>query len=90
MDYDKIETLVMRNRQPGDYLTVNDRLQRKSLKEYMIQERIPADRRAGQMLLADGKHILWVIGHRISSAVKITDSTELVLQIDIRGGEENG
>lgn len=90
LDYDKIESLVLRSRQQGDYLTVNDRLQRKSLKEYMIQEKIPAEKRAEQMLFADGSHIVWVVGHRISSAVKITDSTEYVLRIDIRGGEEDG
>ena len=56
----------------------------------MIQEKIPAEKRAEQMLFADGSHIVWVVGHRISSAVKITDSTEYVLRIDIRGGEEDG
>ena len=89
-DYDKIKTLGIRTRQPGDYLTVNDKLQKKSLKEYFIQEKIPADMRADIPLLADGSHIIWVIGHRISSAVKVRESTGRVLRIDIRGGSKNG
>lgn len=90
MDYDRIKSLAIRARRPGDYLTVNDRLQKKSLKKYLIEEKVPADRRESLALLTDGDHILWVIGHRISSAVKITDATERVLRIYIRGGKENG
>ncbi len=71
-------------------MPINDRLQKKSLKEYLIQEKVPANEREALPLLADGSHILWVIGHRISSAVKVTESTERVLRIHIRGGKENG
>ena len=90
LDYDRIKTLVLRTRRPGDYLAINDRLQKKSLKEYLIQERVPAGEREALPLLADGSHVLWVIGHRISSAVKVTESTERVLRIHIRGGKEDG
>ncbi|HJA93056.1 MAG TPA: tRNA lysidine(34) synthetase TilS [Candidatus Eisenbergiella merdipullorum] len=90
LDYDRMKSLVLRTRRPGDYLAINDRLQRKSLKEYLIQEKVPAGERENLPLLADGSHILWVIGYRISSAVKVTDSTERVLRIDIRGGKEDG
>ncbi len=84
LDYDKIESLVLRTRQPGDYLTVNDLLQKKSLKEYLIQEKIPASQRAVLPLLADGNHILWVVGHRISSAVKVGESTRRLLRVSMR------
>ena len=56
----------------------------------LIQEKVPAAEREALPLLADGSHILWVIGHRISSAAKVTESTEKVLQIYLRGGKENG
>ncbi len=89
LDYDRIKCLAIRTRRPGDYLAINERLQRKPLKEYLIQERIPAYERDSLPLLADGSHILWVIGHRISSAVKVTEATRRVLGIDIRGGMEH-
>lgn len=90
LDYDRIESLVLRTRRPGDYLAINDRLQKKRLKDYLIQEKIPAEKRENLLLLADGSHILWVVGHRISSAVKVTEDTKWVLRIHIRGGKENG
>ena len=90
LDYDRIKCLAIRTRQPGDYLVINERLQKKSLKEYLIQERVPAFERDSLPLLADGSHILWVIGHRISSAVKVTEAARRVLRIDIRGGMEHG
>ena len=89
LDYDRIKSLVLRTRRPGDYLAVNDRLQKKSLKEYLIQEKIPVKERPSWPLLADGSHILWVIGRRISSAAKMTEKTERILRIHIRGGRED-
>ncbi|MFR1374251.1 MAG: tRNA lysidine(34) synthetase TilS [Eisenbergiella massiliensis] len=82
--------MVLRTRQPGDYLSINDKLQKKRLKDYLIQEKIPVQERENLLLLADGSHILWVVGHRISSAVKVTDSTKRVLRVHIRGGGEDG
>ena len=82
LDYGKIiEPAGFRSRLTGDYLTVNDALDRKSLKRYMIDEKIPADKRAKLMLLADGAHIIWVPGHRISAAYKVTAQTAVILEI---------
>lgn len=87
LDYDKImKHMEFRERRTGDYLTVNDALQKKSLKSYLIQEKVPASERDGLMLLADGDHIIWMPGHRISAAYKITEETRTVLEIRIRGG----
>ena len=83
LDYDKIESLVIRTRRTGDYLAVNEALQRKSLKKYLIQEKIPVRERGRIPLLADGSHILWVVGHRISSAVRVGNTTRRVLRIHI-------
>lgn len=85
-DYDKIESLVIRTRRPGDYLAVNEALQKKSLKKYLIQEKIPVWERESTILFADGSHILWVVGHRISSAVKVGKAARRVLRIHIEEG----
>lgn len=81
-DYDKIKTLVFRTRNPGDYLTINDKFQRKSIKDYMIQEKIPSDVRDGIYLLADGSSVIWVPGYRISSTYKVTEHTKRILQVE--------
>ena len=89
LDYDKItDRLTVRCRRSGDYITINDKGDRKSLSRYMIDEKIPKRDRDSVLLLADGQHIMYVAGHRISEHYKIDDGTKRVLKIEITG-EEN-
>ena len=90
-DYDKIkESLTLRTRKEGDYLTIDRGLSRKSLQDYMVNEKIPRQVRDQVWLLADGQHILWVIGYRISQAYKVSEETKRILQVQLRGGHEDG
>ncbi|MCI6552719.1 MAG: tRNA lysidine(34) synthetase TilS [Lachnospiraceae bacterium] len=85
-DYDKItRSLAFRTREPGDYLTINSNYARKSLKSYMIDRKIPKSERGGIYVLAEGMHILWVPGYRISEYYKITENTKHILQVQIGG-----
>jgi len=87
-DYDKINNcLTLRFRQSGDYLTINDQGQKKSLKEYFINEKVPSSIRARIPLIAEGNHILWAIGYRISAYYKVTSETKEILQMTIRRKE---
>lgn len=63
---------------------------RKTVKSFMIDEKIPREDRGRIPLVADGSHVLWVIGYRISEYYKITDDTHTVIQIQLNGGENNG
>ena len=81
LDYGKIQGLTLRNRQEGDYIVIDDKGNRKKLKDYFINEKIPRDKRDSVLLLADGSHVVWVIGYRISSYYKITESTSEILQV---------
>ena len=84
-DYDKINNcLRLRFRQAGDYITINDLGQKKTLKEYFINEKVPADIRSKIPVIADGNHILWTIGYRISAYYKVTSETQKIVQIIIR------
>ena len=86
-DYDRItKSLMFRTRETGDYLTINKKFSRKSLKDYMIGEKIPKDQRGNLYVLADGSHILWVPGYRISEYYKIKEDTKHILQVQIGGG----
>lgn len=79
-DYDKIEkSIVIRTRRPGDYLTVNDADQRKTLKAYLIDRKIPQKERDQLCLVADGSHILWIVGERISNHYKVGGCTRTIL-----------
>lgn len=85
LDYDKIKcSLVIRTRLPGDYIIVNDNGSRKSLKEYFINEKIPKEKRDKILLLADGNHILWIIGYRISAGYKINKDTKNIVEVEIK------
>jgi len=87
-DYDKIKgTLCVRTRESGDYFLYSGE-KRKLLKRYFIDEKIPEEMRDGIPLLADGSHILWIVGYRISEYYKITDSTCTVLEVTLRKGEK--
>lgn len=82
IDYDKIEnSIVIRTRRQGDYLTVNTANQRKTLKAYYIDHKIPQHMRDEICLVADGSHIVWVVGERISSYYKIGQDTRRILRI---------
>lgn len=86
-DYDKIkDSFQIRNRMEGDYLMIDDALHKKRLKEYFINEKIPAEQRGKILLLTEGAKVLWVIGGRISADVKISNQTTKILKVQITGG----
>ena len=86
-DYDKItKALIVRTRKTGDYLTIDKNLQKQSVKNYMMNEKIPKGERNQLFLLADGDHVLWIPGYRISQYYKVDENTKRILQVQIRGG----
>ena len=86
-DYARIkQTLVIRHRQPGDRICLFDGGGSKKLKDYLIDRKIPAQKRDQLWLLADGSDILWIIGDRISAAYKVTAESQRILQAEIKGG----
>ncbi len=89
-DYDKINgALSVRTRQPGDYITIGGG-GRKSVKSFLIDEKVPRQQRDRILLLAEGHHVLWIVGYRISEYYKVTDDTKEVLQVRADKGEDNG
>ena len=56
----------------------------------MIDDKIPRGEREQIPVLAEGNHVLWVVGGRISEYYKITDQTKTILQVTYNGGEEHG
>ncbi len=89
LDYGKIQdSLVFRKRQSGDYLTLDGAGHKKKLKSYFIDEKVPKQKREQTWLLADGAHIAWVTGGRISAAYRVTEDTEQILEVQMTGGNE--
>lgn len=89
-DYDKIKgALCVRNRREGDYFLLAGG-KKKSLRRFFIDEKIPETERESVFLLAEGSHILWVIGYRVSEFYKITESTKNILEVKTFKGEDHG
>ncbi|MDE6530334.1 MAG: tRNA lysidine(34) synthetase TilS [Lachnospiraceae bacterium] len=86
-DYDKIKnTVCLRTRQAEDYLVIDGNDNTQKLKSYLINQKIPSGEREKLLLIADGKHIMWVVGYRCSYGYYISESTENILEVRYRSG----
>ena len=59
------------------------------LSKFMTDAKIPANERDELYVLADGDHVLWVPGYRMSSKAKISEDTDRILAINIIFGGKN-
>ena len=90
-DYDIIKnTVKIRHRQPGDYITIDASGRTQKLKQYFINEKIPREERDRIWLAADGSHIMWIIGYRQNQIYQITDKTKRILEMEFDGGKRDG
>ena len=89
-EYEKIvHSVQIRKRGSGDYLVIDSDGHRQKLKSYLVNEKIPLSERDRLWLLADGSHVMWVIGHRISDYYKVKEHTKRVLKVHYHGGNED-
>jgi tRNA(Ile)-lysidine synthase len=90
-DYDKIiESFSVRTRKIGDYLTIRgeESMKHKKLKDYMVTEKIPQELRDKIPVLAEGEHVIWLVGYRISEYYKVKENTKRILSVQWVQGEE--
>lgn len=81
-------SISFRTRRTGDYITIHPDGRTQKLKTYFINEKIPQKERDKILLVADGSHILWIVGYRVSCAYETKENTNCVLEIHIDEGEE--
>ncbi len=74
--------LYLRSRRPGDTFHPLGAPGRKKLKDFFIDEKVPAARRDMVPLVVDeeGK-IVWVVGHRIDDSVRVLEHTWAILEL---------
>ena len=83
-DYDIIKkALFIRTRQSGDSIVIDKGGHRKKLKSWFINEKIPAEERKKQLLIAEEDQVVWIVGHRMSSAYQVKENTQKILQIRV-------
>ena len=84
IDYDRIECgLTVRHRRTGDTIVINESGGRAKLKDYFINEKIPAGIRDDIWLVCDGSSVVWVQGYRLSESYKVTDTTKRILKMEL-------
>lgn len=84
LDYDRIKSgFLLRTRREGDRICVMEDGRTQKLKDFMINRKIPRNKRENIPLLAAGSDILCIPGVRVAADCRVTDSTRLILQIRI-------
>ncbi len=82
LNYDKIKnSLQFRTRRMGDTISVGNG--NKKLKKFMIDEKIPVDKRDMLYVLAEGDNVLWVPEHRIGDAYRLDGNSTRVLEVAV-------
>ena len=75
--------LLVRNLRPGDRFSPLGVDGTQKVKKYFINHKIPtAQRRICPLLLSSG-NIIWIAGHRIDNAVKVSPQTRRVLKAEL-------
>ena len=83
--YDRIEkAVIFRKGKKTDYLQLDKEGHHKQFNKLCRDEKISAREREKQWVIADGDHIIWFPGVRMSECYKITDQTEHILEITIK------
>ena len=84
LDYDTIPlSAVFRTRRSGDSFAIPGRNITKTLKKYFIELHIPAEKRDGIIVLADGSRILWIDGIGAAMGCCISEKTKRIFYISV-------
>jgi tRNA(Ile)-lysidine synthase len=84
MDLDKLSLpLLLRAREKGDRIRPFGMKGTKKVKEIMIEEKIPRDKRDRWPIICSGGKVAWVVGKRSSEDFKVTDETRRVLVVEV-------
>ena len=77
--------LTVRFRRPGDHISIKNG--NKKLKDLLIEEKIPKEKRDKMILVALNSEIVWIPElKRIGERFKVTDRTQNILRMEIKNG----
>ena len=87
-DYNSLSgQIYIRSRKNGDAFVPFGMEGSKKLKDFLIDEKIPARLRGKIPLVVCGGTVLWVCGYRRSNLHRITGDTEIILKIEFWEGQ---
>jgi tRNA(Ile)-lysidine synthase len=80
LDLDLIQfPLTIRHWMHGDYFYPLGMDQSKKLSDFFVDEKVPVPEKESSWIMASGKKIVWIMGHRIDHRFRITPQTSQVL-----------
>ncbi len=84
-DLDKVAgELTVRRRRPGDRFQPLGMAETKKLQDFMVDAKIPRSWRDRVPLVCSSDQVVWVVGWRIDDRVKVTGTTENILQLEFQ------
>jgi tRNA(Ile)-lysidine synthase len=84
-DMDKLQfPMTVRNLQTGDRFSPLGAGGVQKVKKYFIDHKVPRKQRAKCPLLVSAGQIVWLVGHRIAEAAKVTMTTTRVLKAEVQ------
>ncbi len=88
LDFDAVNdsSLLFRTRRSGDFMELP--AGHKKIKDILIDDKVPREKRDELLLLADGSEILWLVGKRRSRRYPVTEHTKNILYFHIQRKEE--
>jgi len=78
-------SLAVRNRRPGDRFRPAGAVGRRKLQDYFVDRKVPRDRRDDVPIVVDAAdRIVWVAGHEIDDAFRVTDRSQGVVTLTFK------
>ncbi len=91
LDLDEVGgPLVVRGREPGDRFQPLGMVGSKSLKDFLVDSKVPRARRGSTPLVVSQRGIVWVVGLRIAHWARVREGTSKVLEIEFRRAPTEG
>ena len=75
--------LVLRNVRPSDRFQPLGMRGTQKVKKYFSDHKIPRHERDRCPVLLSGGRIIWLVGHRIDDARRVTGATQKVLRVEL-------
>jgi len=79
------DALAIRNRRPGDRFSPPGLEGRKKLQDFLVDRKVPRPARDGvPIVVTRDDRIVWVAGHEIDRAFRVTDASQTVVILTLR------
>lgn len=75
--------LTFRYAQPHDYIRFNALGNKKRLKDFLTDQKVPKEERSRILVIAAEQEVIWVVGHRIGYPYRVTANTQKILKLSI-------